>query len=69
MNSPVPKAPAWLFYFTVADIDAAKTAIDAGGGRVTHGPVEVPGGGYVVQGTDPQGVEFAVTGPRIGAAA
>ncbi|WP_419816427.1 VOC family protein [Glacieibacterium sp.] len=69
MNSPVPKSPAWLYYFNVADIDAAKAAVEAGGGQVSLGPVEVPGGGYIVQGVDPQGLVFAVTGPRVEQAA
>jgi predicted enzyme related to lactoylglutathione lyase len=63
MNSPLPK-PTWLFYVNVADIDAARTAIEAGGGSVTYGPSEVPGGALIVQASDPQGAMFAVVGPR-----
>ena len=63
MNSPLPR-PLWLPYFNVADIDAAKAGIDAGGGRILHGPAPVPGGGWIIQGVDPQGAMFAVTGPR-----
>ena len=62
MNSPLK--PQWLPYFSVADVDAAKAAIDANGGRIMHGPVEVPGGLFIIQGTDPQGAIFAVSGPR-----
>ena len=32
--------------------------------EVMHGPVEVPGGGRIVQPRDPQGALFALTGPR-----
>lgn len=65
MNSPLPQ-PMWLFYFGVTDIDAAKAAIEAGGGSVLHGPVDVPGGLTIVQARDPQGAMFAVVGPRPG---
>ena len=63
MKSPLPR-PLWLPYFIVADIDAAATAIAHGDGKIKHGPSEVPGGGFIIQGTDPQGAMFAVTGPR-----
>ncbi len=58
-----PENPArWRFYFRVADVDAAKGVVEAGGGTVTHGPQEVPGGDRILIGTDPQGAEFAVVG-------
>jgi predicted enzyme related to lactoylglutathione lyase len=56
--------PHWKFYFNVADIGAAAKAIAAGGGKVVNGPMEVPGGNWMVEGTDPEGVRFALTGPR-----
>jgi predicted enzyme related to lactoylglutathione lyase len=31
---------------------------------VVHGPMEVPGGGWIVNGIDPEGALFALTGPR-----
>lgn len=63
MKSPFGRS-LWLHYFIVTDIDAAKAAVDAGGGRILHGPSEVPGGGWILQALDPQGAMFAVTGPR-----
>jgi predicted enzyme related to lactoylglutathione lyase len=48
----------WRFYFRVADVDAAKQAVEAGGGTVVHGPQEVPGGDRILIGTDPQGAPF-----------
>jgi predicted enzyme related to lactoylglutathione lyase len=63
MKGSLPR-PAWLPYFIVADIDAAAAAIPHNGGRILHGPAEVPGGGFIIQGSDPQGALFAVTGPR-----
>ena len=64
MNSPNFPRPSWLFYFNVDDIDAAHRRIDANGGTLMHGPSEVPGGQWIVQASDPQGVMFAVVGPR-----
>ncbi len=58
-----PANPArWRFYFRVADVDAAKTAVEENGGTVTHGPQEVPGGDRILIGNDPQGAEFALVG-------
>jgi predicted enzyme related to lactoylglutathione lyase len=64
MNSPDFPRPSWLFYFNVDDIDAAHRRIAANGGTLMHGPSEVPGGQWIVQASDPQGVVFAVVGPR-----
>lgn len=64
MNSPLAPPCFWLPYFFVADIDAAHDRVMAGGGKVLHGPAAVPGGGFILQGRDPQGVMFALTGPR-----
>lgn len=57
-------APFWTYYFIVDDIDAAVERVKRGGGQVVHGPQEVPGGGFIIQGVDPQGAFFALTGPR-----
>jgi len=51
---------AWLLYFRVDDIDAAAERVKAAGGQVLHGPMEVPGGGFIVQAMDPQGAMFAL---------
>lgn len=67
MTSPNMPHPLWLYYFTVPDIDAALEATTANGGGVLYGPGEIPGGSYIVQGTDPQGAMFAVVGPRTAA--
>jgi predicted enzyme related to lactoylglutathione lyase len=60
-NSPVP---AWLPYFGANGIDAAIGRIDAAGGKLAHGPVEVPGGAFIAIAQDPQGAWFAVVGPK-----
>ncbi|EPR16425.1 VOC family protein [Sphingobium indicum] len=57
-------APLWLFYFVVPDIDAATEKVKAGGGTVLNGPMEVPGGAWIIQATDPQGAMFALVGMR-----
>ncbi|MBV2146692.1 VOC family protein [Sphingobium sp. AS12] len=64
---PIPKempAPLWLFYFTVGDIDAAVERVKAGGGTLLNGPMEVPGGSWIVQAFDPHGAMFALVGTR-----
>lgn len=61
---PGVERSAWLFYFDVEAIDAAAARVRAGGGTVTMEPMEVPGGSWVLQGTDPQGVPFALVAPR-----
>jgi len=54
------KPPHWLTYIRVASADQAAAAAKAAGGRVTQGPMEVPGGSRVAQILDPQGGAFAV---------
>jgi predicted enzyme related to lactoylglutathione lyase len=59
---PQTPAPSWNHYFWVASIAAAKDAIEAGGGQLINGPMEVPGGNWIVQGIDPQGAMFSLVG-------
>jgi uncharacterized protein len=54
----------WLYYFNVADFDAAVGRITAHGGQIVNGPMEVPGGSWIVQAQDPQGAVFALVGER-----
>jgi predicted enzyme related to lactoylglutathione lyase len=63
MNSSAFGRPAWLYYFNVDDVAAAKARIEAAGGQVLHGPAEVPGGMVIIQASDPQGAMFALVGP------
>jgi uncharacterized protein len=63
---PEMPTPAWTYYFRVPDIDAAATAIAAGGGQVVMGPMEIPGGDYSMNAVDPQGASFALVGSRKG---
>lgn len=63
MTARAPMRPHWLFYFNVEAIDAAKARVEAGGGKILNGPMEVPGGQWVAQCMDPQGAMFAMVAP------
>jgi predicted enzyme related to lactoylglutathione lyase len=63
-NDPMAPHPYWLFYFHVDAIDAAIERINASGGKVVHGPQEVPGGMWIVNAQDPQGAFFALVAPK-----
>ncbi|HEY0766446.1 MAG TPA: VOC family protein [Steroidobacteraceae bacterium] len=52
--------PSWLSYVHVTDSNRAVVAAKAGGGRLMHGPMEVPGGSWIALLMDPQGGAFAV---------
>ena len=56
----------WAFYFRVPDIDAAQSYVSANGGQIANGPIEIPGGEFVLQGFDPQGALFSIIGKRRG---
>jgi predicted enzyme related to lactoylglutathione lyase len=63
MNKPKELAqapPHWRIYFLVSDINAAAERIKANGGTVRMGPMEVPGGDWVLNAVDPQGAEFSL---------
>jgi uncharacterized protein len=63
MNKPPALAHVpshWLIYFRVPEINAATERLKAQGGKVLNGPMEVPGGDWIVQGLDPQGAAFAL---------
>ncbi len=59
----VPNA-GWNFYFRVANIDDAATLINAKGGKILHGPQEIPSGYFTINALDPQGASFAIVGAR-----
>jgi predicted enzyme related to lactoylglutathione lyase len=52
--------PHWVYYFEVDDINAAASRIRHADGTVLVGPMEVPGGSWIVQACDPQGAHFAL---------
>jgi uncharacterized protein len=58
--------PSWLSYVNVADSNRAVAAAKAAGGRLLHGPMQVPGGSWIALLMDPQGGAFAVQeAPRV----
>jgi predicted enzyme related to lactoylglutathione lyase len=52
--------PYWAIYFLVDGIDAAVERVKANGGQILNGPMEVPGGDWVVNAMDPQGAAFSL---------
>jgi len=66
MMTKPPQVPAayWGYYFNVPAIDAGVGRITAGGGKILNGPVEVPGGQWVVNAMDPQGAAFSLVAPK-----
>jgi uncharacterized protein len=61
---PSVSQPSWLYYFNVDDIGAAAQRVNAGGGRVLQGPIELPDDCWIVRCADPQGALFALQGAR-----
>ncbi|ACL59546.1 VOC family protein [Methylobacterium nodulans] len=55
-------AAFWLHYFVVPDIARAAERVTSGGGQILNGPMEGPGGTWILHGMDPQGVLFALMG-------
>jgi predicted enzyme related to lactoylglutathione lyase len=55
---------AWLPYFGVADIEAARAAAEANGGTINNDIHEVPGGDFIFTATDPAGAPVAFVGKK-----
>jgi predicted enzyme related to lactoylglutathione lyase len=65
MNAPPGFAGMpWRYYFHAGPIEAAADRVRAAGGEVRHGPIEVPGGDWVLQAADPEGAEFGLIGTK-----
>ena len=67
MNKPPEMAqvpPNWAIYFRVPDITSAIERIKANGGQILNGPMEVPGGDWIVNAMDPQGAAFSLHARR-----
>jgi predicted enzyme related to lactoylglutathione lyase len=62
MMNKTPEIPdaCWSFYFNVDSIGAAIERVKSGGGKVLNGPMQVPGGSWIIQGMDPQGAMFSL---------
>jgi uncharacterized protein len=60
--SPLPPADAvpsaWSLYLSSADVDATAVAVEQQGGKITMGPIDVPGNGRMLFALDPSGAAF-----------
>jgi predicted enzyme related to lactoylglutathione lyase len=56
--------PCWLYYFNVEAADAAAARVAAKGGKVLHGPHEVPGPMWAMQCVDHEGAMFGLVAPK-----
>lgn len=50
---------AWVSYVHVKDVNQTAKKVKSAGGQVINGPMEVPGGDWIVMAVDPQGAMFA----------
>jgi predicted enzyme related to lactoylglutathione lyase len=50
----------WGIYFMVDSVHDAAGRVTANGGRVINGPMEVPGGDFIINCIDPQGAAFSL---------
>lgn len=69
IGAVMPKMPdiplsMWNFYIGVDDIDRATAAVRSNGGQVFQEPIQVPGGEYSINTSDPQGAMIGFVGPR-----
>lgn len=62
-KGPEIPQPFWAYYIQVEDVNAAKGRVEGAGGTVINGPMEVPGGAFIIMATDPQGAFFALISP------
>jgi predicted enzyme related to lactoylglutathione lyase len=61
---PQEPAPHWVYYITVEAADSAAARVKSAGGEILVGPLQVPGGQWMVQAFDPQGALFGMLAPR-----
>jgi predicted enzyme related to lactoylglutathione lyase len=66
MMGKAPHIPvsSWAFYFHVDSIKAAIQRVESGGGKVLNGPMQVPGGAWIINGQDPQGAMFSLVSDK-----
>ena len=62
-SKDMPMPPSWLYYVHVDNLDSTLARAKQKGAKVLNGPMEVPGGGRIVQLMDPQGAAFALHEP------
>jgi predicted enzyme related to lactoylglutathione lyase len=56
----LPGGAYWVGYVRVPNMDAAVETVKAERGKVLNGPMQVPGGDWIAQFSDPHGAFFAV---------
>jgi uncharacterized protein len=66
MMTKAPHMPAshWTFYINVDSIGGAIERVQSGGGKVLNGPMQVPGGSWIINGQDPQGAMFSLASSK-----
>jgi uncharacterized protein len=64
IKGPHVPVSCWNFYFNVDSIRAAVERVNAGGGQVLNGPMQVPGGGWIINGQDPLGAMFSLVSDK-----
>lgn len=64
VKGPQVPVSCWNFYFNVDSMGAAIKRVEAGGGKVVHGPSPVPGGSWILLGQDPLGAMFSLASSR-----
>ena len=63
MRTPAGGHSGWSFYFRVPELTDAAAKVASLGGKVLQGPMEVPGGEWVLNAEDPEGVSFGLVAP------
>lgn len=61
---PGMPVPCWSYYFNVDALDAAVARTLQAGGKLLHGPQEVPGPMFIANCQDPQGAAFSMVAPK-----
>jgi len=61
---PQKAAPHWVYYITVEAADAAAQRVRSAGGQILAGPLQAPGGQWMVQALDSQGALFGMLAPK-----
>jgi uncharacterized protein len=61
---PQMPVPCWIYYFNVDGLDAAVERTVQRGGKLLHGPQEVPGPMVIANCQDPQGAMFSMVSVR-----
>ncbi len=63
-KTPEEPAPYWMYYISTDAADAAAARVAGAGGKLLHGPVQVPGGRWMIMAQDPQGANFGMLAPQ-----